>query len=46
MWFPIVGYQFDVHSCDDCEFFRLVPTERSESRAPSEARHYAPLAVL
>ena len=32
MWFPIVGYQFDVRSCDECEFFRPVPSERSESR--------------
>ena len=22
MWFPVVGYQFDVRSCDDCEYFR------------------------
>jgi hypothetical protein len=22
MWFPIVGYQFDVRSCVACEYFR------------------------
>jgi hypothetical protein len=22
MWFPVVGYQFDVRNCDDCELFR------------------------
>jgi hypothetical protein len=22
MWFPVVGYQFDVHTCGDCEYFR------------------------
>ena len=23
MWFPVVGYQFDVNNCDDCEYFRV-----------------------
>ncbi len=22
MWFPIVGYQFDVRSCADCDYFK------------------------
>ena len=22
MWFPIVGYRFDVRSCADCDFFK------------------------
>ena len=22
MWFPVVGYQFDVRNCDGCEYFR------------------------
>lgn len=22
MWFPVVGYQFDVRSCDYCDYFR------------------------
>jgi hypothetical protein len=22
MWFPVVGYQFDVRSCSDCEYFK------------------------
>jgi hypothetical protein len=33
MWFPVVGYQFDVRNCDDCDYFRLrlkaSPTSRS-----------------
>jgi hypothetical protein len=24
MWFPIVGYQFDVRNCEACEYFRPV----------------------
>ena len=27
MWFPIVGYRFDVRNCAACDFFR--PSERS-----------------
>lgn len=23
MWFPVVGYQFDVRNCDNCELFRV-----------------------
>jgi hypothetical protein len=30
MWFPVVGYQFDVRNCDTCEYFRPA---RSGSRA-------------
>lgn len=22
MWFPVVGYQFDVRNCEGCEYFR------------------------
>jgi hypothetical protein len=22
MWFPVVGYQFDVRSCTDCDYFK------------------------
>jgi hypothetical protein len=22
MWFPVVGYQFDVRNCASCEYFR------------------------
>ncbi len=22
MWFPVVGYQFDIRNCDACEYFR------------------------
>ena len=24
MWFPVVGYQFDVRNCDTCDYFRPV----------------------
>ena len=23
MWFPVVGYQFDVRNCDNCDYFRV-----------------------
>ena len=26
MWFPIVGYRFDVRSCTTCELFKAVRT--------------------
>jgi hypothetical protein len=26
MWFPIVGYRFDVRSCTACELFKAVRT--------------------
>ena len=22
MWFPVVGYQFDVRNCSECEYFK------------------------
>jgi hypothetical protein len=25
MLFPVVGYQFDVRNCEDCEYFRAKP---------------------
>lgn len=28
MWWPIVGYEFDVSNCSDCEYFRLVRSPR------------------
>ena len=31
MWFPVVGYQFDVRNCDDCEYYRV----RQKSEAAS-----------
>jgi hypothetical protein len=27
MWFPVVGYQFDVRNCSSCEYFK--PVRRS-----------------
>jgi hypothetical protein len=24
MWFPVVGYQFDVRSCTSCDYFKPV----------------------
>jgi hypothetical protein len=30
MWFPVVGYQFDVRNCTSCDFFR--PTRSRELR--------------
>jgi hypothetical protein len=31
MWFPVVGYQFDVRNCNDCDYFR--PTRVGASTA-------------
>ena len=28
MWFPIVGYRFDVRNCAACDFFKAVRTAR------------------
>jgi hypothetical protein len=29
MWFPVVGYQFDVRNCETCEYFRVrLPASR------------------
>jgi hypothetical protein len=30
MWFPVVGYQFDVRNCLACDYFRS--RQKSESR--------------
>jgi hypothetical protein len=24
MWFPIVGYRFDVQNCSECDFFKAI----------------------
>ena len=29
MWFPIVGYQFDVRNCAGCEYFKPTRVARS-----------------
>jgi hypothetical protein len=29
MWFPIVGYQFDVRNCSECDYFRPVRSLRA-----------------
>jgi hypothetical protein len=29
MWFPVVGYEFEVRNCADCEYFRAARTQRS-----------------
>jgi hypothetical protein len=26
MWFPVVGYRFDVRNCEECELFKAVKT--------------------
>lgn len=31
MWFPVVGYQFDVRNCCECDYFKAV-------RAPAAGR--------
>jgi hypothetical protein len=32
MWFPVVGYQFDVRNCSACDYFKAV-----RSHAPAGA---------
>jgi len=34
LWFPVVGYRFDVRNCTNCELFRAIkpPAPRSASR--------------
>jgi hypothetical protein len=34
MWFPVVGYQFDVRSCETCDYFRPL-RQASADRASS-----------
>jgi hypothetical protein len=29
MWFPVVGYEFEVDNCIDCEYFRAARTSRT-----------------
>ncbi len=31
MWFPVVGYQFDVRNCADCDYFKPIRSFRTES---------------
>ena len=32
MWFPVVGYRFDVRNCTDCDYFKPI---RSSGAPPS-----------
>ena len=31
MWFPVVGYQFDVRNCESCDYFRQRQTAKPGS---------------
>ncbi len=33
MWFPVVGYQFDVRNCGSCDYFKPVPPARFRASA-------------
>ena len=33
MWFPIVGYRFDVRNCLTCDFFKTLRSTASEDTA-------------
>jgi hypothetical protein len=38
MWFPVVGYQFDVRNCETCDYFRArLPALRSAEGKPDTA---------
>lgn len=32
MWFPVVGYHFDVRNCDTCEYFRVQASGHAAGR--------------
>jgi hypothetical protein len=34
MWFPIVGYRFDVRNCATCDFFKAVRIPSSTAPPP------------
>jgi hypothetical protein len=31
MWFPVVGYQFDVRNCESCDYFKATRTTAASS---------------
>ncbi len=31
MWFPVVGYHFDVRNCESCEYFRQLNRETADT---------------
>ena len=33
MWFPVVGYQFDVRNCSTCDYFKATRTASATSSA-------------
>ena len=36
MWFPVVGYRFDVRNCAICDFFKAKREERPQAAAGGE----------
>ena len=40
MWYPVVGYQFDVHSCRGCDYFK--PTRAASSGVLETPRNLPP----
>jgi hypothetical protein len=30
MWYPVVGHQFDVRNCEECDYFRARATSAAE----------------
>ena len=33
MWFPVVGYQFDVRNCGDCDYFKPTRVTPPDARS-------------
>jgi len=36
MWYPVVGYQFDVRNCDACDYFRGRSREEQDGPSPDK----------
>jgi len=34
MWFPVVGYQFDIRSCSTCDYFKPTRAPRASPQEP------------
>jgi hypothetical protein len=33
MWFPVVGYKFDVQNCESCDYFKPIRSSLQHQRA-------------
>jgi hypothetical protein len=42
MLFPVVGFQFDVRNCSECEYFRARSPRGEAGRPPAPVHHPQP----